>query len=73
MIIITEEQIEFLKKHNVDISDALKNDEIELLHEIIDRTITENIVSNNDEPDREGIALQKVHDEIYYLQNGEDK
>lgn len=71
MINITNTQSEALKKYNVDIDKALKNDDIELLLNIIDYAIVENIVDNNDEPNEVGIRLQRIYDEISY-QNEEN-
>lgn len=33
--------------------------------DVIDDVIVDNILANNDEPDDEGVKLQKIYDEIF--------
>ena len=35
----------------------------------IDDVIVSNILGNNDEPDEEGIRLQRIYDDIFYENN----
>ena len=69
MIRITEEQKEYLKEQSVDIIDALEKDNLRELLEIINDAILENIVNHNDEPDEIGIKLQRIYDQIRFIQN----
>lgn len=64
MVIISKEDIKYLKDNRVDISKAMKNDDVEKVLEIIDDAIVDNIVDNNDEPDETGIYLQRIYDRI---------
>ena len=63
MIVCTEE-IEKLKPYIDNIEELVKLDDVQLLFDVIDDVIIENMLSNNDEPDEEGIKLQKIYDEI---------
>lgn len=65
MIVCTEE-IEKLKPYIDNIEELVKLDDVQLLLNVIDDVIIENMLSNNDEPDEEGIKLQKIYDEISY-------
>lgn len=71
MINITEEQKQYLKEQNVDIREALENDDLGELLLAIDDAIVDNIVDHNDEPDETGIKLQRIYDQVYN-QNVED-
>lgn len=71
MINITEEQKAYLQDHAVEVEDALEKDDLEALLEIIDDAVVENIVTHGDEPDMVGIQLQRIYDEIRYIQNVE--
>ena len=64
MVIISKEDIEYLKDNCIDISKAMQSDDIEKVLEIIDDAIVDNIVDNNDEPDDIGIYLQRIYDRI---------
>lgn len=64
MIKITEEQKSFLYEQDIDITDAISTDNVDLLLEVVDDAIVDNIVDNNDEPDEIGIKLQRVYDQI---------
>ena len=65
MINITNVQIEKLKPYLVDIEEHLKNDDIQTFLDKINDLIVDNILANDDEPDGEGIDLQRVYDQIY--------
>lgn len=71
MINITEEQKQYLKEQNVDIREALENDDLGELLLAIDDAIVDNIVDHHDEPDETGIKLQRIYDQVYN-QNVED-
>lgn len=58
---LSERQTELLKKHNISVSGY---NSIEELLEAIDDAVVENIVTHNDEPDNEGIELQRIYDGI---------
>jgi hypothetical protein len=62
---VTEKQIEVLKPYIDNVMDIIENGSIQDLLDAIDDVIVDNILSNNDEPDEEGIKLQKIYDEIY--------
>ena len=64
MVTVSKEDIEYLRDNRVDISKAMKNDDVEKVLEIIDDAIVDNIVDNNDEPDETGIYLQRIYDRI---------
>lgn len=64
MVIISKEDIEYLKDNCIDISKPMQNDDIGKVLEIIDDAIVDNIVDNNDEPDEMGIYLQRIYDRI---------
>ncbi len=64
MIKITEEQKSFLYEQDIDITEAISTDNVDLLLEVVDDAIVDNIVDNNDEPDEIGIKLQRIYDQI---------
>lgn len=64
-MIITEEQIESLKPYVENIEELVQNDDVQEVLDVIDEVIVDNILGNDDEPDEEGIKLQKIYDEIY--------
>ena len=69
MINITEEQKAYLRDHAVEFEEALEKDDLAALLEIID----ENIVTHGDEPDETGIRLQRIYDDIRFIQNAETR
>lgn len=73
MVIISKEDIEYLKDNCIDISKAMQSDDIEKVLEIIDDAIVDNIVDNNDEPDAHGIRLQHIYDRINADNKNEDE
>lgn len=64
-MIIKDEQIEILKPYIENIDELVQNDSVQEVLDAIDDVIVDNILGNDDEPDEEGIKLQKVYDEIY--------
>lgn len=72
MINITEEQKTYLREQGVEFEDALYRGDLEALLEVIDDAIVENIVTHGDEPDENGIRLQRIYDQIRYIQNAGD-
>ena len=65
-MIVNEKQIEILKPYIENIEDLIAEDDVQMVLDAIDDVIVENILGNNDEPDEEGIKLQRIYDEIYY-------
>ena len=64
-MIVKSEQIEALKPYIDNIEDLVKSDDVQSVLDAIDDVIVDNILANNDEPDDEGIKLQKIYDEIF--------
>lgn len=64
-MIIYDEQIKELKPYIDDIEDLVQNDDVQDLLDAIDDVIVDNILGNNDEPDEEGIRLQRIYDQIF--------
>lgn len=64
-MIVRTEQIEKLKPLINNIEELVKSDDIQSVLDAIDDVIIDNILANNDEPDGEGIKLQKIYDEIF--------
>ena len=65
-MIIKTEQIEMLKPYIENIEDLIAEGDVQVVLDAIDDVIVDNILGNDDEPDEEGIKLQKVYDEIFY-------
>lgn len=66
MIVITEEQRKTLKPYIDNLEDLIQQENVDSLLDAINDLILENILANNDEPDEEGIMLQKIWDAIFY-------
>lgn len=64
-MIVKAEQIEVLKPYIENIEDLVESDDVQVVLDAIDDVIVDNILANNDEPDDEGIKLQKIYDEIF--------
>ena len=64
-MIIKVEQLEVLKNHIENIDELIGCDDVQNLLDAIDDVIVDNILGNNDEPDEEGIKLQKIYDQIF--------
>ena len=65
-MIVSNKQIKKLKPYIENIEDLIEEDDVQAVLDAIDDVIVDNILGNNDEPDDEGIKLQKIYDEIYY-------
>ena len=65
-MIVKTEQIEVLKPYIENIEELVESDDVQAVLDAIDDVIVDNILANNDEPDDEGIKLQKIYDEIAY-------
>ena len=63
-MIISTEQITTLKLYISDIETIIATDNVQLVLDAIDDIILDNILGNNDEPDSEGMLLQRIYDEI---------
>jgi hypothetical protein len=64
-MIVKAEQIEVLKPYIENIEELVELDDVQAVLDAIDDVIVDNILANNDEPDDEGIKLQKIYDEIF--------
>jgi len=64
-MIVTLEQKEILVRYIDNLDDLLSGDDVQELLDAIDDVIVNNILGNNNEPDREGILLQRIYDQIY--------
>lgn len=64
-MIIKDELIEILKPYIENIDKLVQGGSVQEILDAIDDVIVDNILGNDDEPDEEGIKLQKVYDEIY--------
>lgn len=62
---ISKGQIDTLKPYIKNLMELIKGDDVQILLDAIDNVIIDNILKNNDEPDEEGVKLQKIYDEIY--------
>lgn len=65
-MIVKAEQIEALKPYIESIEDLIAGDNVQEVLDAIDDVIVGNILANYDEPDDEGIKLQKIYDAIFY-------
>jgi len=63
-MIVTLEQKEILVRYIDNLDDLLSGDDVQELLDAIDDVIVNNILGNNNEPDREGILLQRIYDQI---------
>ena len=66
MILITDDQIQELQPYIYNIDKYIQDDDIQGLLDAVDDVIISNILKNNDEPDKEGVRLQGLYDDIYY-------
>jgi hypothetical protein len=67
-MVIKDNQIQILKPYIKNIDELVQTSSAQEVLDAIDDVIVDNILGNNDEPDEEGINLQRVYDEIY-IQN----
>lgn len=65
MIKITDKQKLKLSKYFNNLDKLIESDDIQVFLDRIDDIIVDNILGNNDEPDEEGIALQRIYDQIF--------
>lgn len=65
-MIVNKKQIEMLKPYIKNIEILVETGNVQELLDTIDDVIVDNILTNNDEPNDEGIKLQKIYDEILY-------
>ena len=64
---INKEHLEYLQHHGIDVLQVLKDNDLDLVLEIIDAAIVDDIVDNHDEITTHGIYLQKIYDQIAQL------
>lgn len=64
-MIVKDEQIKILKIYIENIEELIEEDDVQAVLDSIDDIIVDNILKNDEEPDAEGIKLQKIYDEIY--------
>lgn len=64
-MIVKTEQIEVLKRYIKNIEELIASGDVQKVLDAVDDEIVDNILANNDEPDGEGIKLQKIYDEIF--------
>lgn len=62
---VTREQIETLTPYIVDIEELIAKGNVQAVLDAIDDVIVNNILGNNDEPDEDGIKLQRIYDQIF--------
>lgn len=63
-MIIKDNQIEVLEPYIKNITELVQSDDVQKVLDAIDDAIVDNILGNDDEPDEDGIKLQKMYDEI---------
>lgn len=63
-MIIYLKQVKELEMYIENIDDFIAADDVHGLLDALDDVIVNNILGNSDEPDAEGIRLQKIYDEI---------
>lgn len=64
IVIVTAEQIKELRQYIGNIEELIASDNVQDLLDAIDDVIVDNILANGDEPDGQGIKLQKIYDVI---------
>lgn len=62
---VTNDQVKILKEYIPNIEEIIAEDDIGVVLDAIDDVIISNILSNNDEPDADGIKLQRIYDQIF--------
>lgn len=68
-MIITDQQIRELEVYIKNIKELVQKGDVQEVLDAIDDVIVSNILGNNDEPDEEGIRLQRIYDDIFYENN----
>ena len=69
MVFITQEQIEILRPYVNNLDELIQQEDDVLLLEAINDLIIQNILDNDDEPNEEGIMLQRIWDAIFFKMN----
>jgi hypothetical protein len=64
-LIISAQQTEILKLYIPNIEKILATNDVQSVLDAVDDLILNHILGNNDEPDNEGIMLQKIYDNIF--------
>ena len=64
-MIITNYQKQTLSRYIPDLEKLIENGDVQALLDEIDNVIVDNILANNEEPDSEGIMLQRIYDQIF--------
>lgn len=64
-MIITDYQRKILGRYIPNITELIAKDEVQELLDEIDNVIVDNILAHNEEPDSEGIMLQRIYDQIF--------
>lgn len=65
MIKITDKQKLILKQYFNNLDELLVKDDIQVFLDRIDNIIVDNIIDNNNEPNEDGIILQRIYDQIF--------
>lgn len=63
-MIITVEQIEALRPYIGNIEELISADDVDALLDAVDAVVINNILGNNNEPDKEGKRIQGIYDDI---------
>ena len=63
-MIITVEQIEALRPYIGNIEELISVDDVDALLDAVDSVVINNILGNNNEPDKEGKRIQGIYDDI---------
>ena len=61
---ITQAQLDVLKQYIGNIEELISTGDVQKVLDEIDNVIVDNILAHNDEPDEEGIMLQRIYDQI---------
>lgn len=62
---VTQQQRDILKQYIENIEVLISAGDVQEVLDAIDNVIVDNILAHNDEPDKEGIMLQRIYDQIY--------
>ena len=63
-MVITKQQVNLLKPYIPSIQTLIQTDDLQTILDAIDDVIVDNILGNHDEPDLQGILLQRLYDQI---------
>jgi hypothetical protein len=63
-VIITVEQIEALRPYIGNIEEMVSADDVDALLDAVDAVVINNILGNNNKPDKEGKRIQRIYDDI---------